>query len=108
MKMIRSLFVVLLLMAAGCAHSVHQVHTSDFAPKASLQQGQIVKGYGEQFAIMGVVRETNYVEKAYRDLMRNCPGGAITGITTQYSTSLGFLSWTNKALMQGLCVKSVN
>jgi hypothetical protein len=94
-----------LLLSIGCAHSVHQVHTSDFTPYSTIERGEMVKGYGEQFTVMGIISETNYVDVAYQELMNSCNGGTVTGITTQISTSLGFFSWTNKALMQGLCVR---
>ena len=100
----RFLFAILLMTLSGCAHSIHQVHTSDFLPKASLRSGDVVSGYGEQFVVMGFADNTNYVNVAHESLVRACPNGAITGITTQISTSLGFFSWTNKALMQGLCL----
>lgn len=98
--------VLALLVLGGCAHSIHQVHTSDFNPYAPIERGEIVKGYSEQFVVLGFVQQTNYVNVAYKQLMDSCPQGAISGITTQYSTSLGFFSWTNKVLMQGLCVKN--
>lgn len=91
----------------GCAHSVHQVHTSDFNPYARMEDGTLVKGYGEKFVILGFTGDTDQVNTAYRNLLAACPGGAITGITTQLSTALGFFSWTEKALMQGLCVKKI-
>ena len=92
------------LFFAGCAHSVHQVHTSDFLPAASIQSGRIVKGSAEQFVILGITSETNYVNQAVQKIMNECPNGRITALTTQISTSLGFFSWTNKALIQGLCL----
>lgn len=88
----------------GCAHSIHQVHTSDFLPAAPLESGKVVKGYGEQFVILGFVSETDFVDQAYQQIQSACPQGTITGITTQFSTSLGFFSWTHKVLMQGLCL----
>ncbi len=101
MKLLGALFVILL---SGCAHSVHLVHASDFVPYASPESGEMVEARAEQFAIMGFVSDTNYVDDAYAKLLVACPSGRITGITTQISTSLGFFSWTNKALMQGLCL----
>lgn len=95
---------VLVLSFAGCAHSVHQAHVSDFGPYASVESGEVVKGYAEQFVILGFIGQTDYVNQAYANLMQACGDGRITGITTQMSTSLGFFSWTNKALMQGLCI----
>lgn len=100
------LFLSLAAALSGCAHSIHQVHTSDFNPYSEIERGEMVKGYAEQFVVLGFVQETNYVNTAQQKLMAACPTGAITGITTQYSTSLGFFSWTNKIMMQGLCVKN--
>jgi hypothetical protein len=94
-------------MLSGCAHSIHEVHTSDFSPYTPIEDGELVKGYAEQFVVFGFVGNTNYADEAKQKLMNACPNGTITGITTQISSSLGFFSWTNKALMQGLCVKKV-
>lgn len=95
----------LALLTTGCAHSIHEVHVSDFNPPASVKDGQMIKVQTEQFVILGFTSQTDYVDKAYNQLMDKCPVGVITGITTQYSTSLSFFSWTNKILMQGLCLK---
>ncbi len=93
-----------LLMTTGCAHSIHEVHVSDFNPGRSLKDGRRVKASTEQFVVLGFTGNTDYVDDAYKKLMSECPTGVITGITTQFSTSLGFFSWTNKILMQGLCL----
>lgn len=93
-----------LLLLTSCAHSIHEVHTSDFMPATPIESGNIVKATSEQFVVMGFVDNTDYVDQAYKTLMSRCPEGNITGITTQYYTSLNFFSWTNKILMQGLCV----
>ena len=68
------------------------------------ESGNVVKSSSEQFVVLGFAAQTDYVDAAYRDLQSKCPKGRIQGITTQYSTSLSFFSWTNKILMQGLCV----
>lgn len=104
-RAVKVLVLALAGFAAGCAHSVHMVHTSDFNPYAAVESGDMVKGYAEQFVVLGFVGQTDYVDVAYRNLLAACPRGSVSGITTQYSTSLGFFSWTNKILMQGLCVK---
>ncbi len=102
-------FVIALGLLAGwmggCAHSVHQVYVSDSRPYQKLEAGDVVKGRSEQFVILGMTGQTNFVEEARADLIRQCPNGDLSSITTQISTSLGFFSWTNKALMQGLCTK---
>jgi hypothetical protein len=95
------------LLLSGCAYSIHDVYISDFGSYQKLEQGEIVKASAEQFAVMGFVYDTEYVNQARRKLVSQCPQGEISGISTQYSTSLGFFSWTNKILMQGLCTKPV-
>jgi hypothetical protein len=104
----KALALASLLFLAACAHSVHEVQTSDFIPSAPIESGEMVKASTEQFVVLGFVGDTNYVDQAYQKLMASCPNGSISGITTQYSTSLGFLSWTNKILMQGLCLHKKN
>lgn len=94
------------VFTAGCTHSIHQVQVSDFRPYKALERGDVVAASAEQFTVMGFTGETNYVDQAYQRLQQKCPTGNLTGITTQISTSHGFFSWTNKALMQGLCVKT--
>lgn len=98
--------VLLALLLSGCTHSIHQVQVSDFQPYRAIERGDVVAASAEQFTVMGFTGETNYVDDAYQRLQRKCPDGTLTGITTQISTSHGFFSWTNKALMQGLCVKA--
>jgi hypothetical protein len=103
--MLRALVLLSALVSFGCAHSIHQVHVSDFRPAEAIEAGEVVKAKAEQFSVLGIVQETNYINVAYQELQNKCRGGEVTGITTQLSTSLGFLSWTHKVLMQGLCVK---
>lgn len=98
--------ILSLAVLSGCAHSVHEVHTSDFTGAGPIHSGRVVSAQTSQFVILGFKSETDYVNEAYMKLMSTCPDGTITGITTQYSTSLGLLSWTNKILMQGLCLKA--
>lgn len=98
------LFVLFVL--SGCAHSVHEVHVSDFLPAKATEGGEMIRAQSEQFVVMGFTDNTRYVDDARKKLISACPQGAVTGITTQYSTSLSFFSWTNKILMQGLCVKN--
>lgn len=107
MKLMRAAAIFSFLSLGACAHSIHLVHTSDFIPGAPVESGTMVKGYAEQFVVLGFVQDTNYVDTAYQRLQASCPSGVITGITTQISTSLGFFSWTNKALMQGLCLNKI-
>jgi hypothetical protein len=96
----------LALFFAGCTHSLHQVHVSDFSPTyQELSRGRVVQAKAEQFTILGFVMNTDYADQAYAKLKSACPKGAIQGITTHHLTSHGFLSWTNTIEMQGLCVE---
>lgn len=103
MKHLKSLIAASFVLS-GCMHSVHQVYVSDFDPYAKFEDGKIIKAKSEQFVILGFVTDSEYVDKAYKELQSKCKDGRVQGITTQYSTSLGFFSWTNKILMQGLCI----
>lgn len=89
---------------AGCTHSIHLVHASDQMPYA--KAGKMVEATSEQFSFMGFNDDTDYVDQAYNKLQSQCKNGDLIGITTQYSTSHGFLSWHNKILMRGRCLKA--
>jgi hypothetical protein len=98
----------LLLLAGGCAHSVHQYQVSD-AGTANLQRAakaQAITADGEQFVILGFTANTDYVEEAFERLRVQCPDGEIARIHTRYSTSLKFLSYTNKVHLQANCYRS--
>lgn len=103
MSAFKGCLAALALVFAGCASSVHQVHTSDFTGAAN--GGNRIRATAEQFVILGFTDNTNYVEQAYHQLLAECPDQVISGITTEYSTSLGFFSWTHHILMQGTCLK---
>lgn len=96
--------MISLSIGTGCTHSIHLVHVSDFAPHKPVAAGKLVQAKSEQFTIMGFVSDTKYVDQAYAAIQAKCPNGEIQGVTTQYSTSHGFFSWTNKILIRGLCL----
>jgi len=95
--------LMVILILSGCAHSVHQSHTSDF--RGMQTNAKQIEAEATQFVVLGFVFDTNYVDTAFPKLQRQCPQ-RITGITTRYSTSLGFFSWTNKVKMTGYCESS--
>jgi hypothetical protein len=83
---------------------MHDVHVSDFGPYAPMEKGgEVVKVVGEQFVVLWFAFDTNYVNEAYTKLQAKCPDGRITSISSQLYTELGFMSWTNKLLLQGVC-----
>ena len=90
------------LLVNSCAHSIHQVHVSNFERPAG-KKPKIVEATAEQFTVLGFVFETDYVNKAIKELESRCEAGLVDGITTKYSTSLGFFSWTNRITVRGVC-----
>ena len=99
------LALLALFALVGCAHSVHQVHMGDFSTAEKFTAGKWIEAQSEQHVIFGFVYDTNYVNEARAKLIAKCPNGDIQGVTTRYSTSLGFFNWHNKVNMQGLCLK---
>ncbi len=97
------LLILLSFGLASCTHSVHLVHVSDHSPYKTAEDGKFIAGEADQFVIFGFVFDTQYVQTARKNLEAQCSQGRIQGITTEYSTSHGFFSWTNHAVMQGIC-----
>jgi len=91
----------------SCAYSMHEVHVSDFSPYSPLEKGgEVIKAVGDQFVVLWFTFDTQYVNDAYEKLQNQCPGGEITSISSQLYTELGFFSWKNKLLLQGVCRQS--
>jgi hypothetical protein len=99
------LFMLLTLMiTTGCAHSIHQVYISGQDPQ-SAGQGQWVSADSKTLVILGFQSETNYVEEAMRELESKCPD-RLALVTTEHLTSYKFLSYEQKVIMKGLCLKT--
>ena len=95
-----------LLVLQGCTHSIHLVHIDGFnSATASVEQSKYVEAASEQTVVMFFAFDTAYVDEARKKLEEQCAGD-LTAVSTQYSTSHGFLHWTNKILMKGICVKA--
>jgi len=93
------------LLASGCTHSIHQQYISDIDTGLSQATNtRTVVVTSEQSVVLGFVFDTDYVDQAYADLKQQCPG-RIGAIATQYSTSHGFMHWTNKIRMEAICTQ---
>jgi hypothetical protein len=92
------------ILIAGCGHSIHMINVSSFNEMQLVNNNRQVEAQAEQFVFMGFIAQNDYVDKAYQQLLNTCLNGNISGITTKFSTSSGFLSWTNKVLLRGACV----
>ena len=105
-KSVRALaFVLCLSSLVSCTYALHQVHEGDIERIPTGREFRRVKSQAEQFVVLGFVRQTDYVDKAFGDLARSCAEREVEGIQTRYSTAHGFLSWTNKVVMQGYCLE---
>lgn len=100
--MFKYMLIATSIWLTSCAYSVHQVHISDFSFKNS-NSSKFVEANTEQKVILGITTDSQYINDAYNTLQKQCPHGDIDGITTKYSTDLGFFSWTNRIKMRGIC-----
>ena len=93
---------------SGCAHSIHQyaVGGSDIVDIKSKDfiKGREIESYAERFVILSINSDTSYVDKAYQNLLEHCARGQVMGIHGKISTSFGFLSYTDKIQLKGLCM----
>ena len=100
--MTKTLLILIMLMTS-CTHSVHMVYNSDFKARQAGDHYKPIQALAVQKTIMGMVKDTNYVDKAWAKLKKQCREGKIEDVSIQYSTSHGFFSWENKALIQAVC-----
>lgn len=101
--------VTLSFGATGCTYSMHEVQSGGFAAPTNVagppRQGTWIRARAEQSVVLGITDNTDYVDHAYASLESQCAGD-IVGVTTRYSTSLGFLSYTNVVDIQAMCLQS--
>jgi hypothetical protein len=95
---------LLVSLLSGCAHSIHQMYVSA-QDAQSAGQGQWVTADSQDFVILGFQINTAYVEQALRELESKCPG-RLAQVTTEHLTSYKFLSYEQKVVLKGLCLKS--
>lgn len=94
---------LMLILLNGCAHSIHQVYVSSQDP-SSAGRGQWVTADAKDFIILSFAVQSNYVEQAYQELESKCPG-RIAQVTTEHLTSYKLLSYDQKLVVKGLCIK---
>ncbi len=103
MRMKQLLTVFLLLVLGACTHSVHVVYAGSDSLTKTVDSKKLIKAEAEQFSVLGFVGNTEYVDDAAVKLAKQCPDKEIHGVVTEYWTSHGFFSWTNKVRMQAYC-----
>ncbi len=96
--------VVLGALSAGCTHSVHQLSMGglDDIPRGARLHPIEVEA--DQAAVIAA-GDTNFSDRAVELLAAKCPEGRIIGIEARYSTSLSFLSYTNRLKITAYCLR---
>jgi hypothetical protein len=90
----------------GCTHSVHQVAVGGLEAVPAGAHVRAIEAEGEQFVFFYMTGNTDYADEAYQKLLAQCPHGQVVGVESRFSTSLGFLSYTNRMKMRGLCLEA--
>lgn len=104
----RALIIALSLLALqGCTYALHLSELNDMGPEIRSKNATRIKAEAEQFAVMGFVTQTDYVNEAYDKFTAKCPGGRIVGVSTRTSTAHGFFSWKNRIRISGWCLGPV-
>ncbi|BDA79884.1 hypothetical protein LPTSP3_g28140 [Leptospira kobayashii] len=107
MNKVSKIFGFIFILAfgtVGCTYSIHQFHAGDTERPAKIESVKQIVAEAEQFTILGIVKNTDYVDEALHKLIAQCPNGMIQSIGSRFSTDLGFLSWTNRIRLEGSCV----
>jgi hypothetical protein len=105
----RALFAIVIAAAgSGCgASSLHEFSAQGYA--SARPEGAPIKSFpiaaeAEQGVVLGITDNTDYVNVAFDRLKSQCPG-EIVGVSTRYSTKLGFYSWRNDIRVEGMCLR---
>jgi hypothetical protein len=102
--MLRLVPLLLLALASGCSYSVHQLYVSSMDPDVKYGKAKWVEAETKQFVVLGFEFGSDYVENAYKELAGKC-SGRIAQVTTEHQTAYLFLSYDQKVILKGLCVK---
>jgi hypothetical protein len=98
---------IVAMSVTGCFSSVHEYQAAGYAPSADEPRSNLdakpIRADAQQFVVLGITDNTDYVNEAYARLLAQC-AGEIVGVNTRYSTELGFLSYTNNVQMEALCL----
>jgi hypothetical protein len=96
------------LLACGCSYSMHEYQAAGYAPATATsgppRTAEWIHARADQNVVLGVTDNTDYVDIAYAELLRQCPGD-IVGLNTRYSTKLGFLSYKNTVEIRAFCLR---
>jgi len=90
-------------MLSGCTSSIHMSQVDvDSMVSDEGTLGTIIEIEKSQKNMLGFVYNTNYVDKAYAELLHQCPSGTAI-VNVEYLTNHGLLSWTDKIRIKAVC-----
>ena len=98
-------YLPLVLALSGCTYSVHQVAMGGLETIPEGAHVRHVHAEAEQHVFFYITDNTDFADQAYAALLAQCPRGELRGIEARYSTSHGFLSFTNHMKTTALCVE---
>jgi len=96
--------LALALLGSACTQSVHQVAVGgldDIPHDARLRP---VEAEVDQKAFLAA-GNTDFADAALTQLAAQCPNGRVVALQARHSTDLGFLVYTNRMKMTGMCVE---
>ena len=95
---------ILSAVLGACTHSVHQSTVGGFEDLPRGANVHLIHAEAEQSVFLAT-GNTDFADRAMADLASRCPRGRIVGVEARHSTSLGFLSYTNKMRVSGYCLE---
>jgi len=102
-KLILLLSMFMFVMLSGCTSSIHMSQVDvDSMVSDEGTLGTIIEIEKSQKNMLGFVYNTDYVDKAYAELLHQCPNGT-SMVNVGYLTNHGFLSWTDKIRIKAVC-----
>ena len=87
----------------SCMHSIHQQYIGSMDANTDYSKGRLVSAEASEFWVLGFQMNTQYVEKAYKELETKC-SGRIAQVTTEHLTSFKLLSYDQKVVLKGWCL----
>lgn len=103
MKNIITTFIICIIVGhfTGCATSIHHAVPGDISNYKKAKKGKKIRVEVKKQYIIGKF-DNNFVDQAYNKLVRKCPKGKITGVSSTYMTDLGFYFFKEQNDIRGL------
>jgi len=74
-------------------------------PDVTYGDGKWISVESQDFVVLALAFNTDYVEKGMNSLEAKCPG-RLAQVTTEHVTSFKFLSYEQRVIFKGLCLRA--